>query len=363
MRIGTLPGSWRRAMRLPASVLVWLWASAALACSTVALGLPDRPVIAYSFDYAATGAGFLFVNPGAGSRRSVMEGPAARWAVRHGSVTFNQMGPGMPAAGMNTRGLIVSLMWNDGVVFGGEGRAVVNELEFIQRLLDTSGSVDEALASLPGLRIEGLVPIHFFLADAGGAAAIVTPAISGFAIHTGAAMPVPALTNTDYDALIAKLAEFEGHGGERILAPGEGTDGPGSLERFVIAADAARRGVAVSIQDAFGVLDAVANAQTRWQIVFDPAESVIMFRIAGKDRIHRLGLDSIDFRCRSRPLSASLQDLAGADARTKLAPAEPAAVSRVSGAVLASLRGGGGFGPDAAEGLTMGLLASLRCGD
>ncbi|MCY6383093.1 hypothetical protein [Hoeflea prorocentri] len=361
MRTVTL-ANWRRASRLHSSLFFWLWASAALACSTVALGLPDRPIVAYSFDYAATGDGFVFVNPANGARRSIMDGPAAKWPVRYGSVTFNQMGPGMPAAGMNTKGLIVTLMWNEDAVFGTEGTVVLNELEFIQRLLDTSGSVDEALASLPGLRIEGLVPIHFFLADSNGAVAAITPASTGFIIHQDETMPVPALTNTTYGDLIARLADFAGHGGKRTVSSEPGTGDRGSLERFVIAANASLHGDPMTMADAFGVLANVANDETRWQIVFDPKRLEIGFRIAGRKRAHRLGLNEIDFRCRDRPLSAALQGLTGEGTAAMLVPADPAEVSKVSAAVLASLRGAG-FGPDAAAGLTMGLLASLKCED
>ncbi|MEM7023915.1 MAG: hypothetical protein AAF637_15185 [Pseudomonadota bacterium] len=356
MRFGRLPTGL-------AGMLTWLSASAALACSTVALGLPERPIVAYSFDFAATGAGMVFVNPAGAARSSIMEGVPAQWNIRYGSITFNQLGPDMPAAGMNTAGLVVSLMWNDDAVYDvGGGAPVVNELEFIQRLLDTSGSVDEALATLQDIRIRGIVPIHFFLADRAGATAAVTPTAAGFLTHTGNDMPFPALTNSSYAELIEQAAIFEGFGGDHAVPSGDGLEDPSSLERFVMAAAASRRTSSSMIADqAFDVLDNVANASTRWQIVFDPALQEIAFRIEGQERIHRIDMPQIDFRCRERPLSTELGRISREGFPAALAPVDPARVGGVSREVLASFPKTVGLGPDLADGLTAGLLASVTC--
>ncbi len=345
-----------------AATLMWLTVSAALACSTVALGPAHRPVIAYSFDFAATGAGFLYVNPAAAARSSVMDDNPAQWTVAHGSVTFSQMGPGMPAAGMNTAGLVVSLMWNDEARYSGKDPApVVTELEFIQRLLDISGSVEEALEAIRGVHIRGFVPIHFFIADRTGAMAIITPTNAGLLVHSNENMPVPALTNTHYDKLLSQLAAFDGFGGDRPL-PDAQID-PGSLQRFAIAADAARRFVSpAALDDAFEVLDRLANRTSRWQIVFDPVDQRVTFRIVGRSGTFAIDLSTIDFHCCERPLAAELSRLDQPGGTVPLAAVEPAAVAAVSRRVLSAFTDAPGLSPDLADGLTAGLLASLNCG-
>ncbi len=356
------PRRWARALGW--SVAMSLSTSVALACSTVALGSPDRPLVAYSFDFDATGAGFIFVNPAGVMRSSIMEGTPAQWAARHGSVTFNQLGPGMPAAGMNTAGLVVSLMWNNGAVYGGEETApIVNELEFIQRLLDTSGSVDEALAQLEGIRIEGIVPIHYFLADRTGMTAALTPTASGFLVHTGDDMPLAALTNTSYAELLEEVTAFDGFGGTNAVPRDADREAdPNSLQRFAVAASASRMAGSLSTADqAFGVLDDLANLETRWQIVFDQAGQQIDFRIVGQDGTYRIALPEIDWRCRDRPLAAQLPDVSGKAFPEAFAPANPAAVSAVSREVLSSFSKASGLGPEIADGLTAGQLASAVC--
>lgn len=352
-----------RFLRWPAGVLMSLTASAALACSTIVLGLPDRPIVAYSFDFAATGSGFLFVNPDGATRRSVMEGTPALWTARYGSVTFNQIGPGMPAAGMNTAGLVVSLMWNGKAVYNRTGTApVVNELEFIQRLLDTSGSVDDALASLQDVRIHGMVPIHFLLADRFGRTAIVTPTSTELLIHTQEDMPIRALTNTSYAVVIEEIGGFKGFGGKKAIPSGDRVKDPNSLERFVMAATAATRTDAPTTTDrAFDALSDVATRETRWQIVFDPSQQQIAFKIVGQDVLHIVELPNIDFECFDRPFFADLNEVPPMGFPAVLAPIEPDKVRETAREILASFSEGSGLGPEMADGLTSGLLGAVTC--
>lgn len=340
-----------------------LTASAALACSTIVLGLPDRPTVAYSFDFAATGSGFLFVNPDRATRRSVMEGTPALWTARYGSVTFNQIGPGMPAVGMNTEGLVVSLMWNGKAVYNRAGNApVVNELEFIQRLLDTSGSVDDALVALRDVRIHGMVPIHYLLADRFGKTATVTPTSTGLMIHAGEEMPVPALTNTSYAELLEKIGNFESFGGELVTPSNDNLEDPNSLERFTIAATASlRAGSSVTTGQAFDVLGDVANRETRWQIVFDPSQQQIAFKIVDQEVLHLVELSKIDFECLDRPLFAELNEVPQGDFPAAFAPIDPDKVREVAREILASFSGGTGLNSDMADGLISGLLDSVTC--
>lgn len=350
---------WARFLRWPASLLLPLSTSAALACSTMVLGLPERPIIAYSFDFAATGAGFLFVSPTGATRRSIMDGPPAEWQVRYGSVTFNQIGPGMPTAGMNTAGLVVSLMWNNDVIYNREGRApIVNELEFIQLLLDSAGSVDEALEALQQVRILGMVPIHYLLADSFGNTATVTPTSTKLLVHTGDEMPVTALTNTNYAKLLERIGAFEGFGGEKEIPSAETSKDPNSFERFMAAAKATRRAdPALTTVKAFDALVHVANSETRWQIVFDPLAQQIAFRIVDREDVHLIDMSRLDFGCLKHPLSAELSEISGKDFTEALKPIDPIRADSVARSVFSAFRAG----PDIADGLTEGLLDALTC--
>ncbi|MBO6741850.1 MAG: linear amide C-N hydrolase [Roseitalea sp.] len=283
-----------------------VWTSSALACSTVALGPVDQRIVAYSYDTSDTGAGFIIANPAGAVRRSIMEDRPARWAARHNSISFNQLGPGMPTVGMNAKGVVVSLMWNDDAVFPAPGgQPVVNELELIQMLLDRAGSVGQALALLDTVDVQALVPIHYFVADATGSTAAITPTRTGFVVHADEEMPVPALTNTGYRQLLEQLTGYVGHGGDRPM-PSE-LDGPGSLERFVLASGAS--GGPATLDNAFAALALVENPQTFWQIVLDPHRMAIDFRLTGRDGVWRIDMDAVDFRCRDGAVGIDLAAL------------------------------------------------------
>ncbi len=354
----------RSGVRLALAAAIVMTASVALACSTVALGSGDRRLIAYSYDTSATGAGLVFVNPAGAGRRSIMEGEAAAWTTGHGSVSFNQFGLGMPAAGMNTAGLVVSLMWNDDAVYPLAGeRPTVNELEFIQRLLDRAGTVDEAIAMLDGVAISGLVPIHFFVADAQGATAAITPTAEGFVVHAGQDMPVPALTNTSYAALVAQLAGFEGFGGARPVPGRAGTDDPDSLTRFAIAARAAAAPATPVLNDAWDVLGGVENRQSRWQIVFMPAARRIVLRRVGADGQWRIDLDTLDFSCRDLPLGRPIDGLSPDETIARLSPVDPVAMTGVLTEVFAGFEATTGLPPEAAGAVVAAQRDALDCGD
>ncbi len=364
MRIDNRHTGRARRVALIGAVLAFASGSAALACSTAVLGLPDRPLVTYSFDFAPTGDGFLYANPSSAARRSIMrdgDSEPAEWLVEHASVTFSQMGPGMPTAGMNTAGLVVTLMWNEKVVFGGRKEApIVNELELIQRLLDTSATVDEALASLDDVRIHGLVPIHYLLADRMGNTAAVMPTEAGYRIH--ADMPLPALTNNSYADLLTRISAFDGFGGDRAIPTGARLQDPNSLERFVLSANAVRKvGSAAKQHHAFNLLNQVANRESRWQIAFDPNLGQIAFRIVGVEKVFAVDLSAIDFQCQERPLSAELSGMSAIDVVADLAPADPTQISDVAREVLAAISQSSGIGPDIADELTAGLLQSAVC--
>jgi len=336
----------------------------ALACSTLAFRYTDRPVLAYNFDFEATGSGFLLVNPTGLQRTSVTEGNPAGWSTRFGSVTFNQIGPGMPTAGMNTAGLIVTLMWNSEAAYASRGDAPrVSELEFIQRLLDTASSVAEALETLDDVRIEGLIPIHYFLFDRSGDAAIIAPTADGLVLHQGDDLPIAALTNTAYERAITNFQEGQGTDGTLAATDYMSAEDRNSLGRFSFAADAAQDTMGpMSVADAYAVLDELAHAPTRWQIVFEPTNGRIHLRLKGSKRSFEIDLHDLDYACQPRPLSASFNRLIEQTSDLDLIPIEQTEIAASISKVLGSMQPTADLArPAAAQGIAAGLLASSIC--
>lgn len=350
-------------VRIPTGLVFSLAASAALACSTVVLGDGEGAVVAYSYDIAGTGDGFVFANPAGMQRSSIMDGEPAFWTAEYDNITFSQMGPGMPAAGMNTAGLVVTLMWNGDVVYPrGGSEDVVNELEFIQRLLDLAGSVDEALGLLDAVRIQGIIPIHFLLADSKGTVAMVAPTPDGYDVRIGDSLPIPALTNSDYLQLVEGLSDYASFGGDTALPDKDAATPQGSLERFATAAVAWRAtGPTPSAEQAFSALDGVENIQTRWQIIFDPDAATISFQVPGAELPRRFELSAVDFECQNYPLAVGIASLAKGGSSATFAPVGVGAATEVLTEVLAGFPQINAIGPNIAQELTAGLFASASC--
>src|SRR5262249_35082932 len=158
---------------LAAAALAALGVTAARPCPTVEVIAPDRPVVAYNYDFHPS-EGLLLVNKRGTVRRSRLESGGARWTSRFGSVTFNQFGRDNPTTGMNESGLMVSLMWLDGSRYpDADDRPAVGILEWIQYNLDGRASVAEVVAGLDDVRPASETPIHFYVADATGDAAVI----------------------------------------------------------------------------------------------------------------------------------------------------------------------------------------------
>ena len=96
----------------------------------------------------------VLVNPRGVAKTSVLERSPASWVARYGSVAFNQYGKDSPAGGVNEKGLVVEVMDLDETRYPPpDSRPAVGPLEWVQHLLDTSASVDEALRAAKRVRI------------------------------------------------------------------------------------------------------------------------------------------------------------------------------------------------------------------
>ena len=344
------------------ALAAWLAPPAALACSTMAIGPSDASVFAYSYDTSATGAGYIVLNPAGATRTSVMEGSTARWRTLFGGISFNQMGPGMPTAGVNTAGLFASLMWNDAAVFPPiDDSDIVNEQELIQRVLDRAASVEEAVAIFEDANVRAMSRIQYFVADRTGLTAAIRPTAGGMAVHSGDDMPVRALTNSNYADLVDAVSAYAGFGGTAPLPSRAMSPNPGSVERFVLAASAGRNSEPAAILDGFAALVAVENAQTRWRIVVEPSGPAIAFRLAGRAGEWRIDMAELDFSCKPTPHGRSLRGLSSAEPSIRFGPVARDRLAKTLADVLEGFARTIGLPPTIAGPLAEAQIGALTC--
>ena len=112
--------------------LTLLAATAADACTTAVDVDPQRPIVAYNYDFPI-GQGLVLINKRGVEKMSGVGQGAARWQSRYGSITFVQFGRDNPMTGMNEAGLVVSQMWLDSAQYESpDARPPIGVLEWMQ---------------------------------------------------------------------------------------------------------------------------------------------------------------------------------------------------------------------------------------
>src|SRR6266850_1195561 len=244
-------------------ILMCFFVNQSVACTTFCLWSKNEVLFGRNYDWDIADA-LLFVN-----KRGVMKTATigesdnpAKWVSKYGSVTFNQYGRENPTGGMNEAGLVVEQMWLDETEYPKENsRPTVGTQEWIQYVLDNSGTTAEALKSAEAVRIISDVKVHYLVADKGGAAASIEFLNGKIVTHTGNKLPVATLTNDTYDKSLSY---------KQTRSVEKATSGS-SLDRFTRAAQRstsfARHPLSEkeAVNYAFEVLSNVANkGYTQW---------------------------------------------------------------------------------------------------
>jgi choloylglycine hydrolase len=176
-----------------------------------------------------------------------------------------------------------------------DARPTVNELQFIQWLLDQFGTVAEVVAHAPDVRVHRVYGrVHYLACDAGGACAALEHVGGKLVVTSGDALRVPVLTNDTYAESLEFLGRHQGFGGKDPRPTGND-----SLPRFVRAAAATRRGAAFRIPAAaFAVLDDVHMPEyTKWNIVYAPKQQRVYWRTSAQGAVKSVDLKKFQTAC------------------------------------------------------------------
>ena len=215
------------------------------------------------------------------------------WISRYGSVTFNNFGKDLPDGGMNEAGLYVWEMSADFDEYPKkDGRPKLNQMQWMQYILDNCMTVEEAVQSAKEIEIDGW-GWHFFIGDAEGNTAAVDFANDEVLIYTGEDMPVPGLFNTFYSRELEVLTYYKGFGGfyEPDLSKPE-------VPRFVKTArmikeyDSAEN----AVDYGFKMLDALKVYDVpEWSVIFDVRGKGVYFKTRINPEIKSFSMDDVDF--------------------------------------------------------------------
>ena len=244
--------------------------------------------------------GLLIVNKRGVAKRAMVLDPqekTAEWVSKYGSVTFNQYGREMPLGGMNEAGLVVeSLMLSSTRNPTPDERPGL--IAWAQYQLDNCSTIAEVVATDARIRISPTMPIplHFFVCDREGRAAVVEFIDGKRVCHSGDALATKLITNNTYDESFAYLNQHTGFGGSKAIPYGSYK----SLDRFVVAAERLKKcptdARESAMQYAFDTLAAVRQGNaTKWSIVYDLKKLEINYKTDRCSETRTVQLAGLDF--------------------------------------------------------------------
>jgi len=262
---------------------------------------PNGPIYGSNLDVFFPADGLVFINQRGMEKRgfpsqSGTHGEKLTWISKYGSVTFNTAGREVAFGGMNEAGLVVGGMQFLKSEFPEpDKRPALPVGIWVQYVLDTCGSVEEAILVDSKVRIEDSIPpIHFLIADAEGKCISIEWIDGEFVCHAGDSLPVKAMSNMSYTRALAAFKR----GGPRWWWSNPGQ----SAERFAAAHsrsqsyDPAAEPDAISY--AFDTLVKVVSApHTKWSIVYDIAKREIWYGTVRSRALKHLSFKNLDFSC------------------------------------------------------------------
>ena len=219
--------------------------------------------------------GMLFTNKRGQIKSSAVFPPEQplEWVSTYGSITFSQSGKELPVCGMNENGLVVEQATLQSSAYPAtEGKPALSSLEMTQYLLDTCGSVNEALGAMERAAVEpSSWPVHYVLFDAEGNKAIVE-------FRSKKLVSRRSIT----DALVVDNTEY--HPKECLL----------NLE---------------TVEDVWDHLEQLKAENTVWSHVYDLADHKFYLRFGNSLEIVAIEPDRFDYSPDSTPMMLDIKEL------------------------------------------------------
>jgi choloylglycine hydrolase len=282
-------------------IVVLISAHNADACTAFCLNRGSGIVAAKNYDYSF-GDGLVIVNKKDVAKRALLLDPndkPAEWVSKYGSVTFNQYGREVPIGGMNEAGLVVeTLMLNSTHYPAPDARPAVTS--WMQYQLDCCQTVAQTIESDKTIRMHyGMpIPVHFFVCDRQGQAAVIEFLDGRLVCHSGQTLPIAAITNDTYLSSSNFLHLYAGYGGTDPIPVND----PRSIQRFVIAADRVTHcntdTSAATVEYAFETLKRTRQpGSTQWSIVYDTKNLEIHYGTSRQPDTKTIQFAGLDFTC------------------------------------------------------------------
>jgi len=261
-------------------------------------GVTD-PIVAKTLDWSFD-HGLIYINKRNIEKKSGLIGnqKGMVWTSKYMSLTLTQDGRDFPWEGMNEKGLVITSFALDETILpsASDSLAAIEPTQWIQYLLDTSATLNEAIVNAKKIRPSDPVresedywnPGHYFVCDINSECAVFEYLLGQLVIHrSNKTLPYFALTNDIYEK---SVEYFKTHATNNLSKLSTS-----SLDRFVRAVSWSQHFFNYNqpydnqseINYAFSGLSNVSQNTTHWRMVFNLSKKT-MYLITTKAPIKKM---------------------------------------------------------------------------
>ncbi len=295
---------------------LFVFSSHAMACTDIIVNARDHYFVGRNFDWPIKDT-YLVVNPTGLEHQSddlSVKHQTLKWTSKYGSVTFdladanNQPDRYAVLDGINQYSLTAAALWlQDSAYPNPPHQQVIATGLWVQYILDNAKTVKEAIQLAQNITIEPVVfnkqaiLLHLVMHDAGGHSAVLEYLNGKLVVFQAKTMPVPVLTNNNYQVSLLNLQKYQGFGGSLTLPSGYDSE-----DRFVRAAYFIKQLSPLSSSQAalnstFQILGEVSEpagavgGATMWSVVYDLSNQTVYYRDIDNPKIRFVRLNQFDF--------------------------------------------------------------------
>ncbi|MCB0418499.1 MAG: linear amide C-N hydrolase, partial [Bdellovibrionales bacterium] len=281
-----------------AAVSIWSFgfSSSTHACSTLMVPNSNAKLMGKNYVWQLP-HGRLFHNRIGMRKKAMLEDEsqeALEWVSKYTSLTFNQFAENFPIGGMNSEGLAIEVLLARADFPKTTEKKAVNELQWVQYLLDTSSTVAEAMENAKKVDILPLSTssIHYHVCDRTGDCAAVEYIDRELVISHKKEDGVCPLSVTNSRATQNNKREFfEAEDlsfdslDARLLPPAEMATQTDPHVRGLLNLVGKSKSPEEEVADMYRALERMSG-QPQWQIVYELKNNRVHFKTQIGGRIH-----------------------------------------------------------------------------
>lgn len=236
--------------------------------------------------------------------------PDLIWQSKYSSVTFNPFGLNLPDGGMNDDGLFIWEMGFDTKYPVDSSKPTLFQAEWMMYQLDNYATVDELLANLDRVNLDGW-GWHYFVADKSGNSAIIDFIDGKAVVHTE--LEIPLCCNSSYPEAIKQVHEHPGLGDDFKI-----TKDSREMDRFVYGADLFKRYTDQNPVDyCFYMLDEM-SINVRWAVVYDVTRNRAYFKTNLNQSVKEIDMTALSNN--NQPMTLNIEQAEGGEVTSKFEP-------------------------------------------